>query len=94
MVKPFQYWFIILQTALTIFITYLVKFSCGKVSCIASVVDLCLMYVGGYIPRDAPVPVVLTSSLAECIIAGVVSSIGILSSIFFFVFNLYYCKHP
>ena len=52
------------------------------------------MYVGGYIPRDAPVPVVLTSSLAELIIAGVVSSVGILSSIFFFVFNLYYCKHP
>ncbi|XP_065916318.1 gamma-aminobutyric acid type B receptor subunit 1-like isoform X2 [Dysidea avara] len=48
---------------------------------------------GGSIPRDAPIPSVITSSLAECVIAGVVSSIGILSAIFFFIFNIYYRKH-
>lgn len=50
-------------------------------------------YIDGKAPRDAPVPVVLSSSLAECIIAGVASSIGILSSIFFFAFNIYYKNH-
>ena len=49
---------------------------------------------GGHIPRDAPIPVVLTNTLAERIITGVASLIGILSSILFFVFNLYYNKHP
>ena len=53
------------------------------------------LYTGGEVPMDAPVQVsvVLSSTLAERIIASVVSSIGILSSIVFFVFNLYYCKH-
>ena len=45
-------------------------------------------------PSDAPTPIVLTSTLAECLIAGVVSSVGVLSSIFFFVFNLWFYKHP
>ena len=51
--------------------------------------------VGGTIPpRDAPIPSVIASSLAECVIAGVVSSIGILSAIFFLVFNLCYNQNP
>jgi len=49
---------------------------------------------GGHIPRDSPVPIIRESSLIELVIVGVVSSVGILSTIFFFVFNLYYRKHP
>jgi len=49
---------------------------------------------GGYVPRDSPVLVITESSLIEYIIVGVVSSVGILSTIFFFTFNLYYRKHP
>ena len=48
--------------------------------------------IGGHIPRDAPVPVVITSSLVERIIAGVASSIGILSTLFFLIFNIKYRK--
>jgi len=50
--------------------------------------------LGGYEPRDSPIPIVRESSLVECIIAGVVSSVGILSTIFFFLFNIYYRDHP
>ena len=48
---------------------------------------------GGYIPKDSPAPFVLTSTLAEQVIAGVLSSFGILSTIFFFSFNVYYSNH-
>ena len=50
-------------------------------------------FIDGEAPRDAPIPVVLTSSLTEHVIIGVVSSIGVISAIFFFVFNLYYNNH-
>ena len=53
-----------------------------------------IIITGGYTPRDAPVPVVITNTITECVIAGVVSSIGITSIIFFFIFNLCYKKHP
>jgi len=49
--------------------------------------------IGGYIPKDSAAPSVLTSTLAEQVIAGVLSSFGILSTIFFFVFNFYHRKH-
>ncbi|XP_065916310.1 gamma-aminobutyric acid type B receptor subunit 2-like isoform X2 [Dysidea avara] len=52
------------------------------------------IWQGGDVPRDSPIPIVRESNLVEFIIAGVVSSIGILSTVFFFVFNLYYRKHP
>ncbi|XP_065916307.1 gamma-aminobutyric acid type B receptor subunit 2-like isoform X2 [Dysidea avara] len=52
------------------------------------------IWQGGIVPRDSPFPIVRESSLVEFIIAGVVCSIGILSTIFFFMFNLYYRKHP
>ncbi|XP_065916322.1 gamma-aminobutyric acid type B receptor subunit 2-like [Dysidea avara] len=52
------------------------------------------IWQGGDVPRDSPVPIVRESSLVEFIITGVVSSIGILSTISFFMFNLYYRKHP
>ncbi|XP_065917534.1 gamma-aminobutyric acid type B receptor subunit 2-like [Dysidea avara] len=45
-------------------------------------------------PKDTPVPSVTTNSLTETVIAGVVSSIGILSTIVFLIFNLCYSKHP
>ncbi|XP_065892670.1 gamma-aminobutyric acid type B receptor subunit 2-like isoform X2 [Dysidea avara] len=52
-----------------------------------------LIWQGGYIPKDSPAPSVLTSTLAEQVIAGVLSSFGILSTIFFFSFNVYYSNH-
>ena len=53
-----------------------------------------ILYIqGDYVPNDAPVPSVLTSTLAEQVIAGILSSFGIMSTIFFFSFNLYYSKH-
>ncbi|XP_065916335.1 gamma-aminobutyric acid type B receptor subunit 2-like [Dysidea avara] len=45
-------------------------------------------------PRDTPVPSVTTNGLTETVIAGVVSSIGILSTIIFLTFYLCYSKHP
>jgi len=52
--------------------------------------------LSGTRPSDSPTPVVImsTNSLTECVIAGVVSSIGILSTIFFFTFNVYFSKNP
>ncbi|XP_065892681.1 gamma-aminobutyric acid type B receptor subunit 2-like isoform X2 [Dysidea avara] len=57
------------------------------------VVNSSLVWQGGYIPKDSPAPFVLTSTLAEQVIAGVLSSFGILSTIFFFSFNVYYSNH-
>ena len=57
-------------------------------------INLLILYLGGQIPRDAPVPVIISSTTAEYIIAGAASVIGILSSIFFFIFNFYYKNHP
>ena len=68
----------------------------GKV-CTTIMIKLLSVYIislGGDVPRDSPIPIVRESNLVEFIIAGVVSSIGILSTVFFFVFNLYYRKHP
>ena len=59
---------------------------------ITELLSVYIISLGGDVPRDSPVPNVRKSSLVEFIIAGVVSSIGILSTIFFFMFNLYYRK--
>ena len=50
-------------------------------------------HIGGYLPKDAPDPDVQFSSVAEYAIVSVVASIGIVSTIFFFIFNLCYSKH-
>ena len=50
-------------------------------------------YPGGYIPKDSPASSILTSTLTEQVIAGIFSSLGIISTIFFLSFNLYYRKH-
>ena len=57
--------------------------------------DLCMFYnlLGGYIPKDAPDPDVQLSTVAEYIIVSLVASIGIISTLFFFIFNLCYSKH-
>jgi len=70
----------------------------GKV-CVIEEHFICVILVyipagGASSPRDAPVPSITTSSLAEIVIAGVVSSIGILSTITFLIFNHCYNKHP
>ena len=49
--------------------------------------------LGGYLPKDGPDPEVQKSTVAEYIIVSVVASIGIISTIFFFIFNLCYSKH-
>ena len=66
----------------------------GPYTCMHHHHNLLIYIAGGYLPRDAPVPVVLTRNLVEGVINGVASSIGILSTAFFFTFNIIYRKHP
>ena len=46
-----------------------------------------------YVPKDAPTPEVQGDSTLEIIIAATATSFGIISTTYFFIFNLYYRNH-
>jgi len=48
---------------------------------------------GGYIPKDAPSPVIQHHSKAETAIVAFTAAVGILSTMFFLLFNIYHRKH-
>ena len=48
---------------------------------------------GGSLPKDGPDPNDRSSTVAEYVIASVTASIGIISTVIFFIFNLRYSKH-
>jgi len=48
---------------------------------------------GGSLPKDGPDPNDQSSTVAEYVIASVTASIGIISTVIFFIFNLRYSKH-
>lgn len=52
-----------------------------------------IFVTGGYLPKDAPSPVTLHRSKAETVIAAFTAAIGILSTMFFLLFNICYRKH-
>ena len=52
-----------------------------------------LFVSGGYIPKDAPSPVIQHHKPAETAIAAFTTAVGILSTIFFLLFNICCHKH-
>ena len=49
-------------------------------------------HLGG-VPRDGPIPEVQSDNPFEIVIAASVTSLGIASNAYFFLFNIYYRKH-
>jgi len=45
-------------------------------------------------PKDAPSPMIQHHSIVEIAIVALTAAVGILSSLFFLVFNIYYHNHP
>lgn len=52
-----------------------------------------LMCLGGYVPRDSPIPEVQSNSKFEVIITIIATSFGMLSTLYFSLFNIYYRNH-
>ena len=57
-------------------------------------VQLFTAYAGGYIPKDAPSPKVHGDKQFEIIIATTATSLGIVSIIYFFAFNICHRNTP
>ena len=47
-------------------------------------------FAGGYIPKDAPIPVIKCRSIAETAIVASTTAIGVLSTTSFLLFNICY----
>ena len=54
------------------------------------VVSCIYIFLGGYIPRDAPIPEVQGDNQFEIITAAIATSLGVISTIYFLMFNIYY----
>jgi len=62
----------------------------GNFTCYSAVNFKQSTHSGGYIPKDAPSPKAQGDNQFEIIIAAIATSLGIMSTIYFFGFNIYH----
>ena len=68
----------------------------GEIVCsnVTTCLGLFITHSGGYVPRSAPSPKVRGDSTFEISIVFIATALGILSTIYFFVFNICHRNNP